>query len=164
VAQSAPAFLSALSVVVVSAMAVPSANISVAVPAIPMSTSLQFVAAVTVREVTPVTKTPGGMIDPVVDSGSCQELRMLAEKLELCECADRGEEIRVLMKILGDSIERGGTGDLDKLQKRILWLLRKFAHRKYRDRFENSLEELRAALGALPTERRARDRRSRRRR
>jgi len=84
-----------------------------------------------------------GMIDPAVGISSSEDFRSLLEKLELCECADRGEEIQVLVNILRESSEGGGVDNPDWLQRRILWLLRKFAHRKYRHRFENALEELR---------------------
>ena len=50
----------------------------------------------------------------------------------------------MLVNILRESSKPGGVDDSDWLQRRILWLLRKFAHRKYRHRFENALEELRA--------------------
>ena len=85
-----------------------------------------------------------GMIGPSMERGSSEDLGSLLKKLELCQCADRREEIQVLVDILRDS---SGPGDVDKegwLQKRILWLLRKFAHRKYRERFEVTLKELRA--------------------
>jgi adenine-specific DNA-methyltransferase len=75
------------------------------------------------------------------------ELQRLLEKLETCELTDRREEIRVLMEILASGRDQGSEGeavDAEALQKRILWLLRKFAHRKYRERFEATLKELRA--------------------
>ncbi len=79
-----------------------------------------------------------GMIDAAVD------LPPLLEKLSACECADRQEEIQVLLEILRASSRREEASDRDALQKRILWLLRKFAHRKYRERFERTVAELRA--------------------
>jgi hypothetical protein len=83
-----------------------------------------------------------GMIRTAEVRGKCEELRSLLKKLELCECTDRREEIQVLMEILRDLREQGDAGEGEWLQKRILWLLRKFAHRKYRDRFEGTIEEL----------------------
>jgi hypothetical protein len=79
-----------------------------------------------------------GMIDAAVD------FPQLLEKLSACECADRQEEIQVLLEILRASSRREEGSDRDALQKRILWLLRKFAHRKYRGRFERTVAELRA--------------------
>jgi hypothetical protein len=45
---------------------------------------------------------------------------------------------------------RMGGGGREALQKRILWLLRKFAHSKYRERFETTLAELRAFARSEP--------------
>jgi adenine-specific DNA-methyltransferase len=82
------------------------------------------------------------MINPAEGGGSCEDLRSLLKKLELCECADRRKEIQVLMEILRDLRGNGDVNEGEWFQKRILWLLRKFAHRKYRDRFENTINEL----------------------
>ena len=81
------------------------------------------------------------------------DLQPLIQKLGACELTDRREEIRVLIEILERGIreararQQGGAGrmshDAEALQKRILWLLRKFAHRKYRESFEQTLAELR---------------------
>ena len=79
----------------------------------------------------------GEMIDAAAD------LRPLLEQLSACECADRQEEIQVLLDILKASSRRGEGKDREALQKRILWLLRKFAHRKYRERFEKTVADLR---------------------
>ena len=70
------------------------------------------------------------------------QLQLLIEKLEACELTDRQQEIRVLLGILANGRQQGS--DRETLQKRILWLLRKFAHRKYRESFENTLSELRS--------------------
>jgi hypothetical protein len=77
------------------------------------------------------------MIDAAAD------LRPLLKDLSSCECADRQEEIHVLLRILKSSSQRAEGTDGDALQRRILWLLRKFAHRKYRERFEQTVAELR---------------------
>jgi hypothetical protein len=54
---------------------------------------------------------------------------------------DRRQEILALLEIL--EAGRQPPRDGEELQKRILWLLRKFAHRKYRGTFEQTLDELR---------------------
>jgi adenine-specific DNA-methyltransferase len=85
--------------------------------------------------------------EAVVENGGAGQLQLLLEKLEACELTDRREEIRVLVEILENGRLRGtdvAIGAEEALQLRILWLLRKFAHRKYRERFETTLEELRA--------------------
>ncbi|UCF99949.1 MAG: DNA adenine methylase [Spirochaetaceae bacterium] len=84
-----------------------------------------------------------GMIAVAAGKAGLEDLQQLLEKLKHCECADRLEEIRVLLKILQSSSVPGGGDEREDHQKRILWLLRKFAHRKYRERFERTLEELR---------------------
>ena len=74
--------------------------------------------------------------------GSGADLRTLLKDLTSCECADRQEEIHVVLRILKSSSQRAERSDRDALQRRILWLLRKFAHRKYRERFEKTVAEL----------------------
>jgi len=74
--------------------------------------------------------------------GSGADLRTLLKDLSSCECADRQEEIHVVLRILKSSSQRAERSDRDALQRRILWLLRKFAHRKYRERFEKTVAEL----------------------
>jgi adenine-specific DNA-methyltransferase len=84
------------------------------------------------------------MIDPAWDQGQ------LFQDLQACECGDRQEEIEVLLRLL----ERGAGGesgsDGPALQRRVLWLLRKFAHRKYRERFQKTLSELRRLVREDP--------------
>jgi adenine-specific DNA-methyltransferase len=87
------------------------------------------------------------IVAAAVAGGTAVQLQPLLEKLEACQLTDRREEIRVLMEILEGGHPRGSVGDAgedDSLQKRIIWLLRKFAHRKYRKDFEQTLGELRA--------------------
>jgi adenine-specific DNA-methyltransferase len=83
-------------------------------------------------------------IEVLVRRGDIEELASLAGELERCECADRLEEIEVLLDILRSYPDRRTPGEGEMLQRRILWLLRKFAHRKYRGTFERTLGELRA--------------------
>jgi hypothetical protein len=88
------------------------------------------------------------IVAAVVGKGSPAELRSLLDKLKACECIDRQEEIRVLLAIIQNP--DGEEEERVALQKRILWLLRKFAHRKYRDRFERTMKELRALAESDP--------------
>ena len=93
------------------------------------------------------------LIEGADTAGAAGELQPLLEKLEACELTDRREEIRVLMEILASGHPPGSVGESnedDSLQKRILWLLRKFAHRKYRKDFEQTLRELRALTRREP--------------
>lgn len=83
------------------------------------------------------------MIDAALGMDSSADLRPLLKDLSSCECADRQEEIHVLLRILKYSSHGAEGTDRDALQRRILWLLRKFAHRKYRERFEQTVAELR---------------------
>ncbi len=67
------------------------------------------------------------------------ELEGLYRALVDCECRDRREEMRVLLDIL-----RGDPGARQRAacNRRVLWLLRKFAFRKYRPVFEELLGRL----------------------
>jgi adenine-specific DNA-methyltransferase len=84
------------------------------------------------------------VLESALEAVALKDLRSLVERLELCECADRLQEIHVLLEISSGSGGHGDLRDEDWLQKRILWLLRKFAHRKYRGDFERTLGELRS--------------------
>jgi adenine-specific DNA-methyltransferase len=61
------------------------------------------------------------------------ELEGLYRSLEACACPDREQEIRVLLGILAQEREPRGR---EALERRLLWLLKKLAHRKYRERFQ----------------------------
>ena len=82
------------------------------------------------------------LVEAAAAGHAAGQLQLLLEKLEACELTDRRQEIRVLLGILASGRQQGSDGEA--LQKRILWLLRKFAHRKYRESFENTLSELRS--------------------
>ncbi len=63
----------------------------------------------------------------------------LFESLSACECMDKKEEIEILIRILRD----GSAGERRKeYRERILWLLKKFAHKKYRSQFMQMLSYL----------------------
>ncbi len=67
--------------------------------------------------------------------------------LASCEMADSREEIGVLVGIVRDETDAGQRG---RLLKDMLRLLNRFAHRKYRDIFAQTLEELREFAGGDP--------------
>jgi adenine-specific DNA-methyltransferase len=75
------------------------------------------------------------------------ELEALYRALGSCACVDREEEIFVVLGILENEPEAGARRILER---RVLWLLRKLAHRKYRQRFEELAGELRARLEREP--------------
>jgi adenine-specific DNA-methyltransferase len=90
----------------------------------------------------------GAIVEAIAAGDAAGDLRLpilqqLLEKLGACEVTDRREEIQVLLEILQTPSACQRTRDGEALQKRILWLLRKFAHRKYREAFEQTLGELR---------------------
>jgi len=62
-----------------------------------------------------------------------KELEQLLRLLSACACLDRGEELEVLVR---DLAGRDGEEQAREEQRRALWLLRKLAHRKHRERFE----------------------------
>jgi len=87
---------------------------------------------------------------------SAEELGRFQALLAPCECSNRKEEIGILVELL-----RGPLAEprLRLYRKRILWLLKKFAFRKYRQEFMLTLEGLRllaaeepAVFGALEEE------------
>jgi len=65
--------------------------------------------------------------------------RELIERLNLCECRDKMEEIDILVNIL-----TGRLKEEERLiySRRVLYLLRKFAFRKYRREFESVFARL----------------------
>jgi len=76
---------------------------------------------------------------------SLEEIEELSARLENCECANRLEELEVLIGLLGSSAAENDPDpkELTFYRRRVLILLRKYAHRKYRKEFERSLELLR---------------------
>jgi adenine-specific DNA-methyltransferase len=84
------------------------------------------------------------MIDPAWNP------ERLLQDLEECECTDHQEEIEVLLRLLECAAGEQGSRDGQALQRRVLWLLRKFAHRKYRERFEETLARLRGLAQSDP--------------
>jgi len=73
-----------------------------------------------------------------------EELTALAESLEACLFADLREEAELLISMLADAGLPSAEGIA--LQRRVLWLLRKYAHRKYRESFEATVGRLHALL------------------
>ena len=71
--------------------------------------------------------------------GGYEELRDFHERLSRCVCADRREEVRILMRIIGRT---AGTALGRRMARRALWLLRKFAFKKYRETFTSTWEEV----------------------
>ena len=56
----------------------------------------------------------------------------------------------MVLRSLKSSSQGAEGSDRDALQRRILWLLRKFAHRKYRERFEKTVDDLRTFAESDP--------------
>jgi hypothetical protein len=75
------------------------------------------------------------------------ELEALQRALAACACADREEEIHILLGVLERETD---ARERRSLERRILWLLRKLAHRKYRQRFETLAGMLRMRLAPEP--------------
>jgi adenine-specific DNA-methyltransferase len=78
-----------------------------------------------------------------------EELDELLNRLATCACRDRAEELEVLARDLDDGIGEEVAG---QAQRRALWLLRKLAHRKHRQRYEECAALLTrlAAAGRYP--------------
>lgn len=75
------------------------------------------------------------------------ELEALYRSLEACVCPDREQEIRVLLGILAQERE---PRKREELERRLLWLLKKLAHRKYRERFQAAVASLRREISRDP--------------
>jgi adenine-specific DNA-methyltransferase len=90
-----------------------------------------------------------GALAAAVEAGEVpvDELEPFYRSLAACACADREEEIRILLGVLERETD---ARERRPLERRILWLLRKLAHRKHRQRFEALAGELRARLGQEP--------------
>ena len=70
---------------------------------------------------------------------SYTELKRLFDIFSGCVCDNKQKEIKILKGIL----KNGVTGsEKNRYLKRILWLLKKFAFRKYKDIFLKELAEL----------------------
>jgi adenine-specific DNA-methyltransferase len=83
---------------------------------------------------------------------SLEEIEELSARLISCECADRLEEIEVLIGLLRSSAAEDGPDnrELAAFRRRMLTLLRKVAHRKYREEFARFLKKLRELAAAEP--------------
>jgi adenine-specific DNA-methyltransferase len=75
------------------------------------------------------------------------QLRLLEERLSACACRDRLEEIEVLVAVLERPMS---AAERRSWQRRLLWLLRKVAHRKYRASFAAAAERLRVLASRDP--------------
>ncbi len=67
-----------------------------------------------------------------------EDIRALIQILEDCRCKNRDEELKILKEIW---IQH--PGECADLIKSIPRILKKMAHRKYRDEFEKHLEDIR---------------------
>jgi adenine-specific DNA-methyltransferase len=83
---------------------------------------------------------------------SLEEIEALSARLRACECADRGEELELLIGLIRESAAENGPGHREPAlyRQRVLWLLRKYAHRKYLDEFARTLEMLEGLAAAQP--------------
>jgi len=71
-----------------------------------------------------------------MDIGKLQEL---ADKLEEAACADRLQELRIVTTLLQGARNRGES---ERFQRRILKLLKKITHKKYRRQWSREMERL----------------------
>jgi hypothetical protein len=78
-----------------------------------------------------------------------ETLLRLEESLEAARCRDRQEEARVLLSLL-ESAELS-SAERRKYRDRFLWVLRKFAYRKYENEFEEVAAAAEAACRRNPT-------------
>jgi adenine-specific DNA-methyltransferase len=81
-----------------------------------------------------------------------EELADLIARLSACECRDRREELEILIGLLRSSAAENEPDqrELTAYRRRLLWLIRKYAHRKYREEFNRSLGLLQELTAAEP--------------
>jgi adenine-specific DNA-methyltransferase len=75
-------------------------------------------------------------LDAVLSAEDTAALSELQRMLEPCLCADKREEIGVLVELIENSADES---ERKKLGRRLLWLLRKFAFKKYRREFQQTI-------------------------
>ena len=75
------------------------------------------------------------------------KLKKLYSSLLSCSCTNRKSEIDIIVRILKKNIT---ISQRKKFSKRILWLLKKFAFKKYRSEFILSLTRLKALIKKEP--------------
>ncbi|MCK4514744.1 MAG: adenine methyltransferase, partial [Spirochaetaceae bacterium] len=84
-----------------------------------------------------------------LSSLSDADLRDVAQRLKRARCADHGEEFRTLLSL----IRSGDKGNVDRsYHQRLLLCLRRYAHRKYRDQFWESVAELQVEIDKRPAD------------
>ncbi len=74
-------------------------------------------------------------------------LSEIVDKLQFCLCATREEELDALIGILKSDLS---PSERRSCQKRLLWVLRKYAFRKYRKEFAHSVEKIRRLMIDFP--------------
>lgn len=77
-------------------------------------------------------------------------LEELIPRLEEARCRDRREEAEVLTSILEKECGRLDSKELRFLQTRLAGVLKKFGHRKYREAFEESRDNVRRLVAEWP--------------
>jgi adenine-specific DNA-methyltransferase len=82
-------------------------------------------------------------IEELTASADIGLLRELHDRLAACLCTDKKEEIEILLGIIRSAED---SRLRHHLIKRALWLLRKFAFRKYRTLFRETLARMRSFL------------------
>jgi hypothetical protein len=70
-------------------------------------------------------------------------LEQLRSRLAPCVCLDKRDEIEIILEIVESTTDEKMQ---HKLLKRAMWLLRKFAFRKYRPLFEEAFVRIRGFL------------------
>ncbi len=80
----------------------------------------------------------------VLKSMSREELEELSSRLSACECGNREQEIEILLSLVRKN------GSSREYTARILRLLKKFAHKKYRSEFTRTLSRLKVKACRQP--------------
>ncbi|HUV08144.1 MAG TPA: DNA adenine methylase [Spirochaetia bacterium] len=82
-------------------------------------------------------------LDSCIPWGDSEHLAALYTRLSLCVCTDKREEVRILLDIIARLTD---AKQKRFLMKRALWLLKKFAFRKYSELFWETFREIRITM------------------
>ena len=85
-----------------------------------------------------------------LDGLSTELIEGIVTRLERARCIDRREEAEILTRILEEESGAMEPGELRLYQERLASVLKKFAHRKYRTLFEESVRRARGLAARDP--------------
>ncbi len=90
-------------------------------------------------------------VTKVIDFFTLSELEVFNDKLKRSRCRNRREELEIVLGILKrDGEELSLSAEYTVYQRRVLWLLKKFAFKKYRDVFQEAVASVEGLVAENP--------------